>query len=100
MQIEKLTIPVVNVSVGQYLLEAFFDAGPTIPDPHVGEQPLRWGDVLDYAQASGEISEPWEMRILVQMSKAYVDAKMHGKNPLSRSPLEQKETSDEETTDR
>lgn len=76
----------VEISAGQYLLEALFEAGPSKPGAMGGELPLEWLDVWAYMQATQAVSEPWEARALVQMSSAYVYEKAAGASVFSIEP--------------
>lgn len=67
----------VDLAVGGYLLNAFFEAGPSKPSPMGGELPLEWPDVWAYMQATQAIREPWEARALIEMSRAYTAEKSH-----------------------
>jgi hypothetical protein len=58
-------------------------------NPMGGELPLDWPAAWAYGQATGAISEPWEYRAIVDMSRAYLSAKIAGINALAMPPVEQ-----------
>lgn len=77
---------------GEYLLDALFAVGPT--EYRAGEEsPISWSELGAYAQATGDISEPWELRAVMSMSRAYFRAKMdkniHSIPPVEREGLEE-----------
>lgn len=53
-----------------------------------GEHPLTWTEVLSYSQATESVSEPWELRLMVRMSDAYLSGRVQGENPFSMHPSE------------
>lgn len=71
---------------GGWLLDAFFEAGAYV-ESGMGRLPLDWPNLLAFSQATGAISEPWEYRALMQMSRAYLEEIEVGKNPLSIEPM-------------
>jgi hypothetical protein len=79
----------VPVDEGQYLLDALFEAGPSATAGMGAEIPLSWLEVWAYAQATQNISEPWEFRAIVQMSKAFVRARREGESVFAIPPMEQ-----------
>jgi len=72
---------------GAYLLAALFEAGPTEWRDGI-EQALSWPVLWYYARATGEITEPWEFRAVMAMSRAYVQGKRDGTNIHSIPPAE------------
>lgn len=80
-------MPLPRVEAGEYLLNAFFEVGPTMQGG-MGEAPLHWQEVDAYARQTQAISEPWEARALVQMSRAYLDGQVVGTQPLGKMPVE------------
>lgn len=74
---------------GEYLLDALFNVGPT--DYRGGEEaPISWSELVAYAKGTGDISEPWELRAVMSMSRAYFRAKMD-RNIHSIPPVEREE---------
>lgn len=76
---------------GGYLIDAMFDAGPTIEIAE-GELPLNWTEVWSWAsamQADEAPWEPWELREVRGLSRHYLRAKLDGADPLAISPVEQ-----------
>ncbi len=75
---------------GMYLLDALFEAGPT-EFASGEEKPISWGELVSYADATGQISEPWEFRAVMGMSRAYFRAKVRGKDVHAIPPVELEE---------
>jgi hypothetical protein len=69
---------------GSYLMQALWDVGPC---SHEGG-PISWQELAAYASISESLSEPWELRAVMRMSKAYVAEKQQGKNPLRIAPVD------------
>ena len=69
---------------GAYLMQALWDVGPTNGDGG----PISWQELAAYASISESLSEPWELRAVMRMSKAYVAEKQGGKDPLRIPPVE------------
>jgi hypothetical protein len=55
----------------------------------MGEEPLGWSVVWAYAQAAEAVCEPWELRLLIDVSQGYMDARQKGEDPLARAPVDQ-----------
>ena len=77
-----------DVGAGAYLIEALFEAGPTLHDS-MGEKPLGWLDLDAYGRATQAITEPWEYRALRDMSRAYLGERQAGVEPLAIAPADQ-----------
>lgn len=72
---------------GEYLLDALFAVGPT--EYRAGEEgPITWGELGAYASATGDVSEPWELRAVMAMSRAYFRAKIEGKDVHCIAPVD------------
>ena len=69
---------------GMYLMQALWDVGPTSGDGG----PISWQELAAYASVSESLSEPWELRAVMRMSKAYVAEKQAGKDPLRIAPVD------------
>lgn len=54
----------------------------------MAEVPLSWAEVDAYARHSPEITEPWEVQALVQMSQEYLSEKRKGTDVFTIAPLE------------
>lgn len=78
-----------DLEAGQYLVIALLDAGPTTFDA-MGERPLSWPDLAAYATATGQW-EPWELKALRDMSRAYLAGKQAGVDPLAVAPVDQEQ---------
>lgn len=50
--------------------------------------PILWQEVAAYATVMTELSEPWEFRAVIDMSRAYVEEKRAGKDPFRIAPVE------------
>ena len=86
---QKRAIPYVPIQEGQYLLDALFEVGPSSFAGMGDEVAISWQEVWAYAQATQAISEPWEFRALVNMSKAFVKARRDGLSVFAIPPIEQ-----------
>lgn len=82
-------MPIVPVGEGQYLLDALFEVGPSQAGGMGGEIPLSWGEVWAYAQATQILTEPWEFRSIMSMSRAFVKARKDGESVFAIPPIEQ-----------
>lgn len=51
-------------------------------------QPVLWSEIKAYAEATGAIVEPWEMRLVREMSSAYVRELQKGESIFVRPPGE------------
>ena len=70
---------------GLYLMEALFDVGPS---DHATGGPILWQEIAAYAKVTGQISEPWELKAVMRMSRAYVTELQNGKDPLRIPPVD------------
>lgn len=52
---------------GQYLLDYLFEIGPV-----KGEGPIEMRDLLDWQDALGVEWQPWQSRLLIRLSRAYL----------------------------
>ena len=77
-----------KINVGGYLFYAFIEIGPTRPFGMGGETTIDWHQIVAYSQATGEISEKWELRLMMEMSKKFLSEKQRGTNPMAMSPVE------------
>ncbi|NKX40348.1 hypothetical protein HGG71_02570 [Rhodobacteraceae bacterium R_SAG2] len=71
----------------EMLWRAFLEVGPTLPGA-MGEVPVSWVEVDAYARHSPEITEPWEVQALVQMSQQYLAEKVKGADVFTVPPIE------------
>lgn len=85
------TVPQLpDVGSGSYLVEAFMQmkiATSTMD----GLQPRSWTEVLAFAQATGAVTEPWELQLLFDMSWDYVNELEKSKSPFTIPPMERKQ---------
>jgi hypothetical protein len=61
-------IPELPECIAHYLLEYFFDVGPTIDDGH-----LTYAEISAWQQTMGLVLTPWETQQLHQLSRVYID---------------------------
>ena len=73
----------------QYLFEAFIIMRPVTVTTY-GPAPRDWPVVDAFARATGIITEPWEMRCLIDMSEAYAACLAEGEASLCIPPSERK----------
>ena len=79
----------VDLTSGEYLLEAFVKIGMIKADPISGMSALSFGDIYDFAKATQRISEPWEIEIIASMSNSYIEGVKHGSRNTKREPIDQ-----------
>lgn len=75
---------------GLYLMQALWDVGPSRHEA-AGEMPISWQELGAYASATGQISEVWELRAVMSMSKAYVTEKAEAAKDALRIPPVERE---------
>ena len=68
---------------GKYLIDALREIGWTVSDSYAP-----WGELLSYSDAVGAISEYWEFRAIMAMSRAYIRAIEEGKDVHCIPPAE------------
>lgn len=69
------------------IFQGFLDVGPTLPG-FDGETPVSFTEAQSFTDCAPEFTEPWETRLLVSMSRAYLDEKRAGAAALARAPME------------
>ena len=75
---------------GAYLLDALFTVGPS--EWQGGEErPISWAELAAYAKATGDVQEPWELRAIMAMSRAYIRGKREGVNVHCIAPVDREE---------
>jgi hypothetical protein len=72
---------------GEYLLDAFFRVGPT-EWRQDQEGPISWAELQAYGIATQRLVEPWEYEAVMAMSKAYLRAKIEGKDVHCIAPVD------------
>jgi hypothetical protein len=77
-----------DLDPGEHMLQAFLDMGPVMHLPD-GDAPVTWVEASAFATATLAVSDPWEIRTLVQMSRAFAFTREAAKDPLYLSPIEQ-----------
>lgn len=78
-------MPMPKINAGQYLIEAFHELGRA-DQTGMATRPLQWAEIEAYAQATQDISEPWEKRTLRKMSEAYVAWLSRGADVFALGP--------------
>lgn len=68
-------------------MQALWQVGPSRVE-QMAELPITWAELAAYATASEVNFERWELRAIMEMSRAYVAAKSDGKDPLSIAPVD------------
>ena len=76
-----------DIDEGRYIIEAMNRLGPTRA-AGMGEGPTDWDIIWPWAQATGRLSEPWEMETLADMCAGYHRARIEGEDPLSIPPVD------------
>lgn len=72
---------------GQYLLDALFTVGPT--EWRQGDEgPISWAELGGYVSATGDLQDPWEVKAVMSMSRAYFRAKIEGKDVHCIAPVD------------
>lgn len=72
---------------GHYLLQALWDVGPSRFEGGA-ELPITWAELAAYASVSDVRFEMWELRAVMDMSKAYVAERIAGSDPFRIAPAE------------
>jgi len=81
------TPPFVEVTSGKYLVEALQDLG-TFDDTEDGPKAISWTEILAFSRATLVVTEPWELQLIRDMSKAFVMGIREGKDPFGIPPTE------------
>ena len=72
----------------EYLWAAFQQTGCAMRDAMGGEIPLSWAEVAAFCECSTLISTSWEKLLLRDLSVAYVDGKIRGRDVRSIPPID------------
>lgn len=64
-------VPMPEVEDAAHFVEYLFDVGPTL-----GEDAITWGEMDSWSRRTGLDLEPWQYRLLVSLSRAYL-VQMH-----------------------
>lgn len=78
----------VELEAGDYLLDALVRMGLCLNDPMTGQTALPYADILAFSNATGRISEPWEMEALHDMSRAYLEGLAYGARNVRTEPID------------
>lgn len=76
-----------DLGAARYLLDLLFEVGP-VQSTGMGLGPLSWQEIMAFALATNEITEPWELRALRTMSEAYLAELDRGKSLLCIAPAD------------
>jgi len=79
--------PFLHCSNGRHLIEALQDLG-NYSVTEAGIDALTWLEIKSYADATGLVSEAWELQTVRAMSEAFVQGLREGEDPLSIPPTE------------
>ena len=69
-----------------YMLSLWSEAGKTSPVGMGGEMPLSWEAIDAYERATKQYFEPWEARLLQEMSAAFLVGRAEGEKTHSPGP--------------
>jgi hypothetical protein len=75
-----------EIPFSERLVDYWRELGYAMDGP-AGPVPFTWGEVAAFASVGGYDIIPVEARVLVNMSRAYVDA-MNDTAPLSKAPMD------------
>lgn len=78
----------VELVAGHYIMDAFQKLGMAEFPDGGGYRPLKYLDVITFAQGTQAISEPWEIEAVVNMSNAYCDGREYGSKNNKREPID------------
>ena len=76
--------PLPPVDQGQYILAAWHELGRM--EVAFGRMPLSWSEIDAYARMTRAITEPWEARVIRDMSREYIAGLDLGADPLAIEP--------------
>ena len=80
-------LPLPFISVGHYLIQAFEDLGRcTVIGMSLA--PVGWTEIQSYSEATGELTEPWEKRLVRAMSLEFVKWTKRGQDIFAKEPEE------------
>ena len=83
----------------QIIVNTLFEVGPTLQSPE-GEQPITWTEIYSWKTVTQSPLEADDLSDLIEMSRAYMDGRSQGKNPLYVPPIDQfRETADPDWLD-
>jgi len=80
--------PLPTVTVGAYLIEAMNRLGPVRAHGMGGCRPTDWPEIWAYAQATGDVSEAWEIDAIRRLCVAYDRGLSDGANMLAIAPMD------------
>ncbi len=70
-----------------YLVDWLLEIGPTLPTG-MGSSPITYGAMLDWQAIMGVELEPWEARILRQLSGEYASEQYHARDKDRPAPYD------------
>jgi len=78
--------PLPELLAGEYLLDALREAG-TFTQTVGGILPLTWLELRAYILLTGAIGADWENRLVMMLSREYVDGYNIGLDPAGKPPF-------------
>ena len=79
-----------EIHAGAYLIDAMREIGP-MRGNGFGAVATDWDIIGPFVEATGRLSEPWEVETLAKMCAAYTSGYNDGKNVLSIAPADRGE---------
>lgn len=68
------------------MVEALFEVGPVEYHSSGEPIPITWPTLWAFGQATGDLTEPWEYRAVIAMSRSYIDGKTRGEDVFCMPP--------------
>lgn len=62
-----------------------FEIGPTSP-LGMGEGPITWLDIASFNSLTGDITEAWEARVVIELSRSYLEGRKLGEDVWEHPP--------------
>lgn len=95
---ELLPLPLPALSCGEYLVSYLMEAGPSLATG-MGPAPLTWSEIEVWQRLTGTPLQPWEARMLRDLSRAWVLESRQAEKPDAPAPWVRVElTTDARTT--
>ena len=95
MEKEKRPLQFPELEVGRYLIQMLFEVGPT-SSVGMGEGPVTWLDLMAFNSLTGDITEAWEARVVIELSRSYLEGRKLGENIWEHPPWPPSENEDDE----
>ena len=78
--------PLPELPAGEYLLDALHEVGAFSQGSMGGISPLTWLELDAYCRRTGEVENPWEAKLIIELSREYVSGYNIGLNVLGIPP--------------